>query len=154
MTNNIAKLYELAEIKHKKTYRCPNCGSLTAESGILMFGNKVYRCVRCDFKISVLDLNFKDFTGIDRVVWVRPEFTPKKQLELIKWFLHNTYRNYILFSYRKFEDTGVKAIQYKASSEHIDYFNQDFDQALSGLVIELWNDLTEQQRNEIKEILE
>ena len=123
MTNNIEKLYELAEVKR-----------ITPP------------CWFCPYKIGCVRTS-------DECPQLYPPFTSEKQLELIKWFLHNTYRNYILFSYRKFEDTGIKAIQYKASSEHIDYFNQDFDQALSGLVIELWNDLTDKQKEEIKEIL-
>jgi hypothetical protein len=59
-----------------------------------------------------------------------PPFTAEKQLELIKW-LTTTYRVLTL------ERT----------------FCNNFDQALAGLILELWDELSSEQREEVKEIL-
>ena len=145
MTKNIAKLYELADIKHQKTYKCPNCGSITAESGFLMFGDKVYRCVRCDFKISVLDLNFKDFTRIDRVVWVRPEFAAKNQLALIEWLV-NKYRDLRI-------ERNMGMYYLHIPQIYTGEYSVQFEEGLAGLAIFLWDDLTAKQKVEIRDIL-
>lgn len=74
-----------------------------------------------------------------------PPFTDTKQLELIKWLIEeNKYISIItcpdgLFIIGGFSRKGI---------------NQDFSQALAGLVCELWEDLTDTQKEEIKRILE
>ena len=78
-------------------------------------------------------------------------FTAEKQLELIKWlsdtFVFRTYTRLkkevtCLLTEREY---GCDEYYCKSAS---------FDQALTGLIIELWNDLTDEQKAEIKRILE
>lgn len=114
MTNNIAKLYELAGIKPiKELVPCKN----------LRKGEK--------------------FLGYREAICL-PRFTAERQLALIKWLvkiglLQIGYSSLGNFQFCNFTHSG----DYKA----------ELDEALASFIIELWNDLTEQQRNEIKEIL-
>lgn len=107
MTNNIAKLYELAEV-----YQC-NMPDIDCSK----------ECEKCE------DYN---------------QFTPEKQLELIKLLVkigllqigHSAFGN---FQFCNFTHSG----DYKA----------ELDEALASFIIQLWNDLTDKQKEEIKEIL-
>lgn len=80
-----------------------------------------------------------------------PPFTAEKQLELIKWLGKNK-NGFGLF------DDGTEGL-----SCHCDFhwewfckdvYAEDFDNALAGLINSLWQDLTEKERKQIKEILE
>lgn len=96
-----------------------------------------------------------ELTGVDSVGFNTytledeyPPFTAEKQLELIK-FISN------FKVYETLKQMGGKWFMC-ASIGCNDYYearNTNFSQALASLVIELYNDLTEQQRNEVKEIL-
>lgn len=113
MTNNIAKLYELA-----LGYKC-NMPDVDCN----------HNCSKCED-------------------YIPNKFTPEKQLELIK-FISN------FKVYETLKQMGGKWFMC-ASIGCNDYYearNTNFSQALSGLVIQLWNDLTDEQRNKVKEIL-
>lgn len=72
-----------------------------------------------------------------------PPFTPEKQLKLIKWLARFDVR---------IEYTNAKYFiesHYHGYSEYMKYF----EQALAGFINILWQDLTEQERTEIAEIL-
>lgn len=74
-------------------------------------------------------------------------FSPYRQLELIKW----------LAKLGEFE--FCLEIAHNSFDVFTFYFNgirvhAHFEQALAGLVCELWEDLTDEQREEIKRILE
>ena len=83
-----------------------------------------------------------------------PPFTAEKQLELIKWLANkklcisspqavNTYVD-------KFWHIGINPFNFK-----LDMVNDlTFEECLSGLVNYLWQDLTEEEKQQIKEILE
>jgi len=87
-----------------------------------------------------------------------PEFTAEKQLELIKWlnlndkidcFLsrHNELRNeWVLSAHCVTEFANEKPFIYPG-------FNKEFSQALAMLINYLWQDLTEEEKQQIKEIL-
>lgn len=68
-----------------------------------------------------------------------PPFTDTKQLELIKWLASTAWYSDIGFRFKNFLD----------SCEH-----KDSSQALAGFVCELWEDLSDEQKEEIKRILE
>ena len=74
-----------------------------------------------------------------------PPFTDTKQLELIKWLASE--QNDIEISW--YSDIGFRINNFLDSCEH-----KDFPQALAGLVCELWNDLTDTQKEEIRGILQ
>ena len=127
---NIEKLYELAGITCKDLEFCKDC------------------------------IYLKDNLCVSKQEFVEEclPFTANKQLELIKfiekidWVDCLTTYFYAVRQLWVFIVSPVKEF----SNEQLKYFaseDKDFSQALSGLIIELWNDLTEQQRNEIKEIL-
>jgi hypothetical protein len=78
-----------------------------------------------------------------------PPFTAEKQLELIKWLGKNK------------NGFGFLIMTQKSSSCHCDFnsewfekdfYAEDFDNTLAGLINNLWQDLTE-ERKQIKEIL-
>lgn len=100
MTNNIEKLYELANAFTTYTVQ----------------GGDTYKVTR---------------------------FTPEKQLELIKWLV-------------KRSPIHISVICGDWIVEGMIRYNKkytSFEQALSSLIIQLWNDLTDKQKEEIKEIL-
>lgn len=129
MTNNIEKLYKLAKVEKIKTcyWNCKHS----------------FPCEECCI--------YKDET----VDFVYPLFSNTKQLELIKWLAlkHNEYS--ILHIGRwtsgKFRFALDREPYYESDYA---YGNKDFSQALAGLVCELWEDLTEQQREEVRKVLE
>ena len=77
-----------------------------------------------------------------------PEFTAKKQIELIKWLCQNTYRNYLLFRY-KFSNNfwQIECNMVDSNKELL------FSNALASIIINLWQDLTKEEQEQIKEIL-
>ena len=79
-------------------------------------------------------------------------FTPEKQLELIKWLSYTFLGHFHCYtvSHRFSDNFG----NYCVGIGRCETYHKHFDQALSGLVIQLWNDLTDKQKEEIKEILQ
>ncbi len=85
-------------------------------------------------------------------------FTDSKQLELIKWlmlypmtdelslYFHESSQTYNFNMYYVPEIRGCRDSRTEC--------NADFTQALAGLIINLWNNLSDEQRDSIKEILE
>jgi hypothetical protein len=129
MTNNIEKLYELAKIE-ATTIGCTNEDAIDCEGD----------CIDC--------------TWYDEDE-VYPPFSSEKQLELIKWLALNYSQNSILHIDRwnsgKVRFALDREPYYESDYAYVD---KDFFQALAGLVCELWEDLTDEQREEIKRILE
>ena len=70
---------------------------------------------------------------------VYPPFTATKQLDIIKWLASTAWYSDIGFRFKNFLD----------SCEH-----KDSSQALAGFVCELWEDLSDELREEIRKILE
>jgi hypothetical protein len=144
MTNNIEKLYENTGIEKKY------CGWL--DMGDL---DTQYEYVMCDtleeYK-ETAEFSRTSYSS-DNENYMTPEikyppFTAEKQLELIKWLCINTYRHYIHFRFErdidnwKMESNMVGIIEYAS-----------FEECLAGLINSLWQDLTPDQKQEIKEIL-
>ena len=88
-------------------------------------------------------------------------FTAEKQLELIKWLATKDYRNfankllistnegYTCFSVGISTDYGSECLY-----EENAFCSKLFEQALAGLINNLWQDLTEEEKQQVKEILE
>ena len=77
-----------------------------------------------------------------------PPFTAEKQIELIKWLCQKTYRNYIHIRYER----DINNWKIECNMVGIREFG-NFDECFAGLINNLWQDLTEQERTEIAEIL-
>ena len=77
---------------------------------------------------------------------IYPPFTAGKQIELIKWLILNYSTEIIKGRYTNyFMSTGRS---YKASG------NDDLIICMANLINNLWQDLTEEEKQQIKEILE
>ena len=76
-------------------------------------------------------------------------FTAEKQLELIKWLCINTYRNYIHFRFERDINNWKMECNMWGILEC-----GSFEECLAKLVVQLWQELTDDQKQEIKRILE
>ena len=76
-----------------------------------------------------------------------PPFTAEKQLELIKWLMHKA--SFHAFFTKLETDSNVYVINYCT----VQYHHYKFESALSALITDIWQDLTEQERTEIRSIL-
>lgn len=77
-----------------------------------------------------------------------PDFTAEKQLELIKWLCQKTYRNYIHIRYER----DINNWKIECNMVGIREFG-NFDECFAGLINSLWQDLTDQEKEEIRGIL-
>ena len=78
-----------------------------------------------------------------------PPFTAGKQLELIKFVSNFKVYEAVIHKNRKwFMCASIGCGDYYESR------SENFDQALAGLIINLWQDLTVNQKQEIKRILQ
>ena len=98
--------------------------------------------------------NIKKYRLLDRdnkLKWVYPPFTAEKQIELIKWLGKNK-NGFGLF------DDGTEGLSCQCDFYwewfRNDFYAEDFDNALAGLINSLWQDLTDADKAQIKEILE
>ena len=97
------------------------------------------KCLDCFFE------NQSCLRSYDECPNLYPPFTDKKQLELIKWLA----ANWGSFALYRNEDGFLCACHSFSSC-----FCETEKQALAGLVCELWEDLTPEQREEIRGILQ
>lgn len=82
--------------------------------------------------------------------WVYPPFTAEKQIELIKWLAPR----YLDLS--KYHDVATNKDMYGIRTDVGTYaycHREKFEEMLAGLIIDLWQNLTEAEQNEIREIL-
>lgn len=86
---------------------------------------------------------YKDET----VDFVYPPFTDTKQLELIKWLAFKKRFSLKYINAKWHFDNSEWGV-----SSTIKY--EPFEQALAGLLCELWEDLTDTQREEVRGILQ
>ena len=97
-----------------------------------------------------------EITGVDSVGFNTytlkdeyPPFTAEKQLELIKWVSNFKVYESVIHKDRKwFMCASIGCNDYCESR------NESFEQALASLILELWKELTDDQKQEIKRILQ
>jgi hypothetical protein len=77
-----------------------------------------------------------------------PPFTAEKQIELIKWLTKNTYRNYLMIRYN-FTNYFWQIECNMTDSDRVD----NFSEALASVCNSLWQDLTEEEKQQVKNIL-
>lgn len=91
--------------------------------------------------------------NIYRLEYEYPPFTAEKQLELIKFISNKdvfcNFHCYIV-SARWSVDYGKWAVGVGGC----DVYHEQFEQALAGLVLEMWDGIPVNQKQEIKEILQ
>lgn len=113
MTDNIQKLYELAEVE-KEPQIIPSTGEI---------------------------IGYGEY----------PPFTTEKQLELIKWLSDtHVFRTYT----RLKKETTCFLTEREYGCDEYFCKSATLEQALAGLVIYLWQDLADEQKQAIKRILE
>ena len=89
-----------------------------------------------------------------------PPFTAEKQLELIKWLAKKDYGDYTssisitITDDRCYFSAGEKPKYFANEVLYDSNRFTDFEQSLSNLINCLWQDLTEEEKQQIKEILE
>ena len=100
---------------------------------------KLYEITGVDF------VGFNTYTLKDEY----PPFTAEKQLELIKWVSNFKVYESVIHKNRKwFMCASIGCNDYYESR------SESFEQALASLILELWKDLTDDQKQEIKRILQ
>ena len=77
---------------------------------------------------------------------VYPPFTAEKQIELIKWLVKN--QDIFKITYHR-EFLWCSSIEWVESDCY-----EEFEESLASLINSLWQDLTEEERKQIEEILE
>ena len=148
--NNIQRLYELAGVEKLVEQRYHGSIYGTIENCIKM-AHKWSK--ESGIKIKNLTVLNDENICFDKVYY--PPFTVEKQLELIKFVGKLKENNEIGIEYQKdnslwctcLRDTYDECLNIWAHHKH-------FDQALASLILQLWNDLTEEQIENIKEILQ
>lgn len=86
-------------------------------------------------------------------------FTAEKQLELIKLLAIRFNSDYMSYWHNEIKDVWIFRLHdlTELSSEEPCIYegrNKDFTEALCNLINDLWQDLTEEERKQIKEVLE
>ena len=131
--SEITKLYENAGIKPTKNWQsCRNC-KLKTETHYDDWGGEYLSCKRLERPKKCPDA--KEFY---------PLFTAEKQIELIKFLMKH---NEIHGEYN--EGYGFSTLNYSGK------YKKDFGESLASVINnELWQDLTEKEKQQVKGILE
>lgn len=79
-----------------------------------------------------------------------PPFTAEKQIELIKWLSKSKNG----FGFLSDGYTSSCHCDFDCEWFEENFYAEDFDNALSGLINNLWQSLTSEEKQQIKEILE
>lgn len=145
MTDNISRMYELAGIEKYYLYTVKHLGKIHIAplEGILENKHLFERNKKSKVKN----------TYINRVKKVYPPFTDTTELELIKLLA----RNFILGNFKGIDNQLYNfnlTIATPTQNKHIFCEHKEYEQALAGLVCELWEDLTDTQREEVRGILQ
>lgn len=97
--------------------------------------------------IEVPTVRLKIFKDDNGKIYTQPPLTAEKQIELIKWTARREPKVEIGYS-------SVCGYWVENQTDTRYYFGDQFDSALASLINSLWQDLSEEERKQIKEILE
>ena len=97
--------------------------------------------------IEVPTVRLKIFKDDNGKIYTRPPFTAEKQIELIKWAARREPKVEIGYS-------SVCGYWVENQTDTRYYFGDQFDSVLASLINSLWESLSEEERKQIKEILE
>ena len=127
MIDNIQKLYEIAGVKEKRGVEL----TVDAKSEELKFNEH-------------------------NVCYGYPPFTTEKQLELIKWLLHHKQTTQVELRY--FGNSYYVSHCTKSKDKGFEYERNGkarlFENSIADLFCDMWESLTDDQKQEIKRILE
>ena len=115
-------------------------------AGVNKFGNK--KCTPAEFLDCQNYCFISENNKCDKFSYDYPPFTAEKQIELIKWLLQNKRLciRKAEYSNNFYMDTIFNRL------DGVD--NKDFEQCLASLVNNIWQDLTEEEKQQVKGILE
>ena len=145
--SEIEKMYENAGIKPDCTYLFLVDGNGENEAArTISIGSKA------DLKRWIVDCGVKGkvIKSTNTLKPFYPPFTAEKQIELIKWLAKkDDYTcNYCEIEPRKDGQEWLSYCHFKS------WTSNTFEKALAGLINNLWQDLTEEEKASIKNILE
>ena len=80
-----------------------------------------------------------------------PPFTDTKKLELTKWIRINKNEQYLYFFDVTYE--YFRGRKFTTKEEKRKFLDSEYPQILANFVCELWDDLTPEQREEIRKVL-
>ena len=149
--NEIEKLYENAGIEKVKDYYCPNCETKLED----WFGkHKGYICPneRCDYALCDDDEDFQECLEHLSYREEYPPFTAEKQIELIKFIT-----SLGVCEIENWNDKGFHfAIKRKRiyPTMFLSLSNINLQETLADVINNLWQDLTEEEKQQVKGILE
>ena len=112
---------------------------------------KMYRNAHVYPMVS-LDITKENFENraLNMVDRCNEAFTAKKQLELVKWLSIN-----YLIEFKKIDSTQEYYIGVVTDNNKREWWaSVNFENALAAIINNLWQDLTEEEHKQIKEILE
>lgn len=138
--NEIEKLYENVGIKPLPT--CNNCNMLDE-----YWSNGTYcSTCKCD----------KDNDECGMTDYIYPPFTAEKQLELIKWLMKE--EKVLQIELCSIEDdfcfSRVTPCDTNINSNYVSFGRaRKFEEALADLINDIWQDLTEEEKEQIRGIL-
>lgn len=122
--SEIEKMYENVGVEYEERYN--NC-TLNKEG-------------QCELKCSC------DICKYSEEIYIYPLFTAEKQIELIKWLIIK-YKTILIEHKLNLFYINIRDIY--TGKVHI-----EFDETIAGLINNIWQDLTEEEKQQVKGILE
>lgn len=116
---------------------------------------KMYENCEIEFPIARLKI-FKDDNG---EIFTRPPFTAEKQLLLLQLLARIESADYFQFFFYEIKQEWVFRLnmltELSCESAYIyESRNKNFDECIAGLINIIWQDLTEEEKQQVKGILE
>ena len=84
-------------------------------------------------------------------IWEYPPFTAEKQIELIKWFAKNQQGFCLGYWIGKDGNNWECSV---ISEWEVLSISENFEEALTGFINVIWQSLTEEEKQQIKDILQ
>ena len=142
--SEVEKMYEKANIKPEYRYDCNLADTIKP---VEVF--PLHSCSKGEIKDYCTNRQDYQYCKVYKVNKIYPPFTTEKQIELIKWFVKNNAELETLEITYYLNDCFQ--ISSCAKSSH---FETNFEDAIAGLINNLWQDLTEEEKQQVKGILE
>lgn len=144
--NEVEKMYENAGIKPEYRYDCNVIDTYEPEEVF-----PIRSCSKGEIKDYCTSKQYYLYCKVFKVNKVYPLFTAEKQIELIKWLIQ-----------KNFYDERIIRSNYEKTCFYCSYLYdycksenfEKFEEALANVFNYFWQDLTEEERKQIKEILE
>jgi hypothetical protein len=126
--SEIEKLYELAGVNKENSYYCDWNGDCPYPER-----------ATCDTDCPYWKIDKTDY----------PPFTAEKQIELIKWL-----SEHYLLEIRRIKDTHEYYIGFNGYKKRVWNATINFENTLAKLINNFWQELTEEEKQQVKGILE